>query len=163
MQSEIKILVEDPQIWNYGTKSLKEALETDKDNGDTLWKDSIAKEMTNNCIAFERFDGAVKDLIGYEESTGHLIFDIKLSENFRRKSCFWADGHKVETPVLVTYSTVVSCDLIQILLMVATMNNLDVQGCNMQNAFLTADNLEKYWIQASPKFRSHPGKIFIVK
>ena len=32
----------------------------------------------------------------------------------------------------------------------------------VQNAFLSADNLEKNWIRAGPKFGSEQGKVFIV-
>ena len=66
--------------------------------------------MKNNRVAFETFKGNPSELIGYEEITGHLIFDVKLSENFRWKARFVADGHLVETPASITYSTVVSRD-----------------------------------------------------
>ena len=53
------------------TKSVKEAQEVDTQNGNTLWMDSIRLEMTNNRIAFETYEGDVKDLVGYEEITGN--------------------------------------------------------------------------------------------
>ena len=67
-------------------KNIKEALEIDAGNGNNLWKEAIEMEMKNNRVAFETYDGDPKDLIGYEEITGHLIFDVKLSENFRQKA-----------------------------------------------------------------------------
>lgn len=144
-------------------KTVEEAKRIDKENGDRRWQDSLKQEMTNNRIAFERYDGLIKDLIGYEEITGHVIFDVKLSENYRRKARFVADGHKLETPASVTYSTVVSRDSVRILLMVAALNGLDIQGCDVQNAFLTADNREKNWIRAGPEFGEEEGQIFIVR
>ena len=144
-------------------RTMKEAIRIDEENGDTLWQDAVTEEMTNNRIAFERYDGDVKDLIGYEEITAHLIFDVKLSENYRRKVRYVADGHKVEAPPSVTYSTVVSRDSVRILLMVAALNDLDVQGCDVQNAFLTANNLEKHWLRAGPEFKEEKGQIFIVR
>ena len=143
-------------------KSMKEAILIDKENGDTQWQNAVKEEMTNNRIGFERYEGDIKDLVGYEEITGHLIFSIKLSENYRRKVRYVADGHKVETPASVTYSTVVSRDSVRILLMIAALNDLDVQGCDIQNAFLTAKNLEKHWLRAGPEFGHEEGQALIV-
>eukprot|EP00978_Attheya_sp_CCMP212_P004834 scaffold10631_cov58-Attheya_sp.AAC.2 len=102
--------------------------------------------MKNVWIAFEEYDGSPEELIGYEEITGHLVFDEKLGENFRRKACFCADGHKTGAPSLVTYSTVVSRDSVRILLTIAALNDLKILGADVQNAFLTAPNKEKVWI-----------------
>ena len=75
--------------------------EIDKENGDNLWEDAIKQEMKNSRVAFQAYDGDIKDLIGYEQITCHLIFDVKLSECFRRKARFVADGHKVMCLVIV--------------------------------------------------------------
>ena len=61
---------------------MKEALEIDAENGNTLWADAIELEMKNNRAAFKEYDGKIKDLVAYEQIFGHLIFDVKLSENF---------------------------------------------------------------------------------
>ena len=144
-------------------KTIQEAKRIDEENGDTLWMDAVALEMKNNRVAFETYEGNPEELIGYEEISGHLIFDVKLSENFRRKVRYVADGHKVESPPSVTYSTVVSRDSVRILLTIAALNGLEVSGCDVQNAFLSADNLEKHWLRAGPEFGAEKGKAFIVK
>ena len=143
-------------------KNVREAREIDAENKNTLWQDAISLEMKNNRVAFETYEGRIEDLIGYEQITGHLIFDVKLSENFRRKARFVADGHLVETPASVTYSTVVSRDSIRILLTAAALNEVDVMGADIQNAFLSAPNKEKNWIKAGPEFGPEQGKVFIV-
>ena len=76
---------------------MKEALEIDAANGNTLWADAVGLEMKNSRVAFEEYDGRIEDLVAYEQISGHLIFDVKLSENFRRKARFVANGHLVET------------------------------------------------------------------
>ena len=43
-----------------------------------------------------------------------MIFDIKMSENFRRKARLVADGHKTEAPSAMTYSSVVSRESVRI-------------------------------------------------
>ena len=55
-----------------------------------------------------------------------------------------ADGHKTETPSAVTYSTVVARDSVRIMLLIAALNELDVQGGDIQNAYLSAPNKEKH-------------------
>ena len=118
--------------------------------------------MINNRCDFENYEGNTNEIVAYKEITGHLIFNVKLSENFSRKARFISDGHLVETPAPITYSTVVSRDSIRILLLAADLNDLDVIVEDLQNAFLSADNLEKHWIIAGPKFGAEQGKVFIV-
>ena len=72
--------------------------------------------MANKRIAFDTYEGDVKYLVGYEEITGNLIYDVKLAENFRQKTRFVANGHLMNFPSFITYSTVVSQDSVWILL-----------------------------------------------
>ena len=87
---------------------------------------------------------------------------MKLSENFRRKARFVADGNLVETPASITYSTVVLRDSVRILLLVAALNDLKTMGADVQNDFLSAEYLENHWIRAGPKFGAEQGIVFIV-
>ena len=69
----------------------------------------------------------------------------------------------METPASVTYSMVFLRDSVWILLIIATLNELNIPGCDVQNAFLTPTNLEKHWIRAGPEFGANEGKVFIVR
>ena len=60
------------------------------------------------------------------------------------------------------YSTVVSRDSVRIMLLIAALNDLEVLGADIQNAFLSAPNLEKIWMKAGPEFGPEQGKTFIV-
>lgn len=143
-------------------KTVADAKRIDGKNGDTLWMDAIKMEMRNVRIAFEEFDGDTSKLVGYQQITGHLVFDVKLGENFRRKARYCADGHRTEPPAALTYSTVVSRDSVRIVLTLAALNGLKVLGADVQNAFLTAPNLEKVWLCAGPEFGEEEGKNFLV-
>ena len=46
--------------------------------------------------------------------------------------------------------------------MAAALNELDVFGADIQNAFLCAPNLEKVYLKAGPEFGQEQGKWFIV-
>jgi hypothetical protein len=94
--------------------------------------------MKNVRVAFEEYDGDVKDLVGYKKLNCHMIFDIKMGENFRRKARLVADGHKTATPSTITYSSVVSRDRVRIALTVAALNDLKILACDILNAYLTA-------------------------
>jgi hypothetical protein len=144
-------------------KSVEQAKQLDIENGNTLWWDSILKEMKNVLVAFEEFDGKEEDIPpGYQYIDCHMIFDIKMGENFRRKARMVAGGHKTVTPAALTYSSVVSRDSVRIALTIAALNDLKVLACDIQNAYLTADCREKIWTRAGPEFGSNAGKIMII-
>jgi hypothetical protein len=92
---------------------VKEAREINAENGSTYWWDSILEEMKNVRPAFEVWEKSKDDIPpGYQQIKCHLIFDIKMGENFRQKARFVAGGHTTEVPEsITTYSLVVSKDL----------------------------------------------------
>ena len=145
-------------------KNYQEAIDIDAENHNTLWQDAIRKEMAKAIPAFEEWDGNIEDLPpGYQEIKCHLVFDVKLGENFRRKARYVAGGHMTEAPSSITYSSVVSRDSVRICLMAAALNGLDVLACDIENAYLTADCREKIFVQAGPEFGPDKGKIMLVK
>ena len=101
-------------------KTVEEAIELDRQNGNTLWQDAINKEMNNVRIAFQLCENGKEDIpIGYQEIKCHMIFDVKMSESFRCKARFVAGGHTTETPDVMTYSSVVSQDSVCICFLIA--------------------------------------------
>ena len=143
-------------------QNIREAIKIDRENCNIRWVDAIKEEMANVRIAFKEFDGDPQNLVGYTQITRHLVFDVRLGENFRCKARYCADGLKTGAPALVTYSTVVSRDSVRILLTIAALNNLNVLGADIQNSFLTAPNKEKCWMIAGPEFGPDKGKNFLV-
>ena len=89
-------------------------------------------------------------LIGHQEIGLHIIFYINIGENFRRKARMVAGGHTKKTPSSVTYISVVSRDLLRIMLMIAALNNLDLQAVDIENAYMTAPCRENIWTRAGP-------------
>ena len=68
----------------------------------------------------------------------------------------------MDSPSFITYSTVVSRESVQILLLVEALNDLEIMGSNIKNAFLSSPNLEKHWIKAGSEFGAEQGKKFLV-
>ena len=62
--------------------TVKEALDLDKENGNTLWWDAIMKEMKSVCIVFHILSEDQKPAVGSQFMQCHMIFDIKM-EDFR--------------------------------------------------------------------------------
>jgi hypothetical protein len=93
-------------------KTVKEALEIDKESGNDLWKKAIEKEMTNIKSVFCILNDNEKVPISYEFIKCHMIFDVKM--DFTRKARFVAGGHMAEKPASLTHSSVVSQESIQI-------------------------------------------------
>ncbi len=111
-------------------KSIKQAKELDAKNGNTLWWDSICDEMKNVRVAFEVCEGDIPS--GYTHIDCHMIFDVKLGENYRRKARLVAGGHKTGAPTSITYSSVVSRDSVRICLLAAALNGLEVLACDIK-------------------------------
>jgi hypothetical protein len=120
--------------------------------------------MQSVCPAFEAWKKSESDLpIGFQHVKCHLIFDVKMGENFRRKARFVVGWHTTEVPSTLTYASVVSRDSVRIALTISALNGLKVMVCDIQNAYLTAVCREKIWTRAGPEFGSEAGTIFIVR
>ena len=102
-------------------------------------------------VAFDAIDDG-KIPPGYTKIDCHLIFDVKLGENFRRKARFVAGGHVTDVPSSLTYSSVVSRDSVRICLLLAALNGLDVMSCDIKGAYLTAPCKEKIVVTAGEEF-----------
>ena len=111
--------------------------------------------------AFERYDNATpqqlqggeRKLPGYQQIGCHMIFDIKMDGLFTRKARFVANGN--ETKDLAshyTYASVVTRESVRIAFLYAALNDLDILGCDVSNAYLNAPCREKIWVQAGLEF-----------
>ena len=109
--------------------------------------------MKNARPVFEAYEGK-KEYIppGYQQIKCHMIFDIKLGENFRRKAQLVGGGHTTTSPSSITFLSVVSRDSVRIALNIAALNELDVLACDINNAYLTALYREKIWTFSGPEF-----------
>ena len=88
--------------------------------------------MKNVRPALEAYDGNKEDLpLGYQQIKFHIIFDIKLGENFRIKARLVGGGHTTTAPSSIIFSSVVSRDSVRIDLTISALNETDILACDI--------------------------------
>ena len=142
-------------------KTMRSALEIDKECGNTLWQDTIAKKMANVKVAFKVLPDGANDPIGHQYIYCHLIYEIKL-DGFHRKARLVAGGHMTEAPAVMTYASVVSRETVCLALIVAALNDLEVKDSDIQNAYLTAPCAERIYTRLGPEFGSDQGRLAVI-
>ena len=110
----------------------EEAVQMDKESGNTFWQDATKKEMKNVKFAFKFLDEGTKMPIGFKKITCHLIFNMKF--DLTRKARYVGGGHLAQVSPSLSYSSVVSQDSVCIMFLVAALNDLDVKMCDIGNA-----------------------------
>ena len=141
--------------------SVKDALELDSKNGNTVWADAIATEMKYVQVAFKILPDGTATPIGYQKISCHMIFDVKM-EDFRRKARLVAGGHQTEAPATITYASVISCEMVCLGLTIATLNDLEEKFGDVLNAYITAQITEKVWTLLGPEFGPDAGKTALI-
>jgi hypothetical protein len=142
-------------------KTVKEALDLDRKNGNTLWVDAIAKQMKEVCIAFNILPDGHSVPIGYQKIPCHMIFEVKM-EDLRQKARLVAGGHRTKAPVTITYASVVSRETMRLALTIASLNDLKVKVGDVLNAYITAPVKDKVWTVLGPEFGHDAGKSAII-
>ncbi len=142
-------------------KTIRDALDIDRRNGNTFWADAIAKEMKDVRVAFKLLLDGQPVPIGHQKISCHMIFDIKM-EDFCRKARLVAGGHRTEAPTTITYASVVSYETVCIALLMAALNDLEVKIGDVLNAYITAPVTERVWTVLGPEFGNNAGKTAII-
>ena len=65
-------------------RDVEDALQLDRENGNTLWQDSLEKEMSNMRVVFKPLKCGEQPPPGYKCIPCHVVFDVKM--DFTRKS-----------------------------------------------------------------------------
>ena len=78
---------------------------------------------------------------GYQKRRVHLIFAVK--HDGRHKARLVAGGHLTPDPIGSIYSGVVSIRSLRLVIFLAKLNNLEVWGADIGNAYLEAKTKEK--------------------
>ena len=91
-----------------------------------------------------------------------MVFDVKFDE--RRKTCYVIGGNVTQAMgTEEVYAPVVSIDLIQILFLIAVMNDLDVRMVDVCCAFLQSKCKEKLYTRAGEEWGPElAGRIIVL-
>ena len=152
-------------IYMYGIlvpRNYQQAIEIDKENGNTLWQDATALELKqqDDYKTFLDKGKGYKPGPDYKKITVHLVYACK--HDGRRKARLVAGGHLTATPIDSVYSSVVSLRGIRMLTFIAELNDLDLWVTDIGNAYLESYTKEKVYITAGPEFGDRAGHTLII-
>ena len=153
-------------VYKYGVqvpRSHQEAVLIDQRNGDTKWQDSEDLEV-NQLLDYDSFESLGKGAPipeGYKKIPYHFVYDVK--HDGRRKSRLVAGGHRTDTPVDSVYSGVVSLQGVRIITFLAELNDMELWGTDIGNAYLESYTTEKVAFIAGPEFGKLEGHTMIVR
>jgi Reverse transcriptase (RNA-dependent DNA polymerase) len=82
--------------------------------------------------------------------------------DFTRKARLVAGGHVTDPPTSITYSSVVSRELVRIVFLIAALNDLDIMTADIGNAYLNAFTSEKVYTITGPEFGEEAGRVAII-
>ena len=140
--------------------TFEEAVSIDEKNGNSLWQNSIKKEMTNNSrINFKLLEKHGKPPVGYTEITCHLLFEINL--DMTRKAWYTEGVHIMDVTTHTTHPSFVSCDTVRIELIMNVLNRLDILAEYIHNSFLKSPTQEKILFYADEEWEDDK-KIVVV-
>ena len=150
--NKLRSVVQNNQF-KYGLKvpkTLKEALEIDKENGNSHWADAIKKELGNVLVAFKLLEDDEPIPIRSIKILYHIVFDVKF--DLTRKEQLVAGGHKhKEVPAFECHSLVASRETIRIFFLLVTVNRLKILAANIYNAYLNALFQDRVHVTVGPK------------
>ena len=161
-------------IYQFGfliSKDYKQALQLDEQNGNSKWYDTTKLEMDqiNEYKVFQDHAKAQIDPKSRNVSYGfngctqirvHLIFAVK--HDGRHKARLVAGGHLTPDPIESIYSRVVSIRSLRLVIFLAKLNNLEVWGADIGNAYFVSKTNEKLYVVAGPEFEELEGHILVI-
>ena len=146
-------------------RNYMETMKFDSENKNSKWYDAIKLEMESmlEYKLFTKWDKAILDEHkkvmnspkGYYRIKVHLVFAVKFDGRYKARLV--ADGHLTPEPIENIYSGVISLRNLRLVIFLGKLNNLDIWGADIGNAYLEA----KLYIVASPEFQELEGYILI--
>ena len=149
-------------------RDYNDAMRLDKENGNTHWQDAMDLELTQiheykvfrDTGKAKFHNGKVVTPDGFQKIRVHFVYAVKHDGRF--KSRLVADGHLTKEPVESIYSGVVSLRSLRMVVFLSQLNNLEIWGADVGNAYLEAYTDEKLCIMAGPEFKELQGHLLIM-
>ena len=149
-------------------KDYNDAMRLDKENGNTHWQDAMDLELTQiheykvfkDTGKAQFHNGKVVIPDGFQKIRVHFVYAVKHDGRFKARLV--ADGHLTKEPVESIYSGVVSLRSLRMVVFLSQLNNLEIWGADVGNAYLEAYTDEKLCIIAGPEFKELQGRLLIM-
>ena len=97
---------------------------------------------------------------GFQKIRVHCVYAVKHDGRFKARLV--ADGHLTKEPVESIYSGVVSLRSLRMVVFLSQLNDLEIWGADVGNAYLEAYTDEKLCIIAGPEFKELQGHLLIM-
>ena len=133
-------------------KDYNDAIRLDKENSNTQWQDAMDLELTQ-IHEYKVF----KDTGKAQFHNGKAV----TPDGFQ-KAILVADGHLTKEPVESIYSGVVSLRSLRMFVFLSQLNDLEIWGADVGNAYLEAYTDKKLCIIAGPEFKELHGHLLIM-
>ena len=149
-------------------KDYNDAIRLDKEYSNTHWHDAMDLEL-NQIHEYKVFkdtgkaqfhNGKIVTPDGFQKIRVHFVYAVKHDGRFKARLV--ADGHLTKEPVESTYSGVVSLRSLRMVVFLSQLNDLEIWGADVGNAYLEAYTDEKLCIIAGPEFKELQGHLLIV-
>jgi Reverse transcriptase (RNA-dependent DNA polymerase) len=152
-------------VYKYGAqvpRSHAEAIRIDEKNGNTNWQDAEKLEVSQlmDYQAFESLGIGAPTPKGYKKIPCHFVYDRKVTGICKARLV--AGGHRTDTPIDSVYSGVVSLQGVRIVTFLAELNDLELWGTDVGNAYLESYTKEKVVFVAGPEFGAYEGHTMII-
>ena len=140
-------------------QSHAQAIDIDRINGNTLWQDAEALELSQ----IDEYEALTDKGVGYKPGPEHkkirvhMVHDVKVS--LKRKARLVADGNLTSVPLMSIYSSVVTLRGMKTTLFLAELNQLEAWATDVGNAYLEACTDEKLFIVAGDEFGARRGPV----
>ena len=140
-------------------KDYNDAIRLDKENSNTHWQDAMDLEISQiheykvfkdtGKAQFHNGKAVTRD--GFQKIRVHFVYALKHDGRFKARLV--ADGHLTKEPVESIYSGVVSLRSLRMVVFLSQLNDLEIWGADVGNAYLEAYTDEKLCIIAGPEFK----------
>ena len=135
-------------------RSTEQALQLDKENGNTLWADAIKKEL-GTIWKMGTFKQVGRQSHGEIRRTHQfaplrMIFTVK--SDLRRKARLVIGGHVVNAQEHELYASTMKGISARLLMLIASANKLDVLCGDIQSAYLYASNKLQTYVRLGKEF-----------
>ena len=144
-------------------RNVREALELDKANGNTLWEDAIKLEVQTltDMECFEFKPSGHDPGAEYQKTILHMVWDVK--QDLRRKARLVAGGHLVDALDHDIYSSTVKGISVRLLHVIAHKAGLEQLCGDVGNAYVNAFTNERVYAIAGPEFGELEGQVIIIR